>query len=339
MFALLLLGVCGVLAILLASNWFVSLLGSDGSDGESMGRLQETTIERSPARHAKVVVVPIEGIIMGSGLGAGMADMVEAVRQQLKRAERDPEVKAVILRVDSPGGEVVASDTISKLIDEFQERSGKPVVAAMDSLAASGGYYVSAPCRWIVANELTLTGSIGVIMHGYNYRGLMNKIGVRPEVYKSGRFKDMLSPDREEAEISEDERQMLRALIAETFGQFKKAVRDGRSKAGRLNKDDGRRLTSEWETYADGRVFSGRQAFEWGFVDETGDLRTAFQRAKKLAGIEEATLVRYQIPFELGDLFRLFGKSQTRALKLDLGIDPLPIQAGRLYYLFLPTGR
>jgi protease-4 len=284
-----------------------------------------------------VAVVPIEGVISGGALGGGEMDLVEAVRQQLRRAERDAAVKAVVLRVDSPGGEVVASDSISKLIDEFQERTGKPVVAAMESVAASGGYYVSVPCRWIVANELTLTGSIGVIMHGYNYRGLMNKVGVRPEVYKSGRFKDMLSPDREDAEISEEERVMLRNLIQETFARFKKVVGEGRAKANQTNKGEGRTLGKNWEEYADGRVFSGRQAYEWGFVDETGDLRTAVRRAKKLAGIDEASVVRYQMPFEFGSFLRLFGRSEGRALKVDFGIDWPPIQAGRLYFMFVPV--
>lgn len=258
------------------------------------------------------------------------------VREQLRRAEQDPAVKAVVLRIDSPGGEVLAADDIYRGIAEFQQRSGKPVIASMGSVAASGGYYVAAPCRWIVANPLTITGSIGVIMHGYNYRNLMNKIGVRPEVYKSGRFKDMLSGDKEDEEILPEERQMVQALVDETFGRFKEVVATGRQGPQRLPGDEGRALASNWQEYVDGRVFSGRQAHDWGFVDELGDFQTAVKRAKALAQIDRAQLIRYEQPFELGSLFRLLLQSETRAVKLDMGIDFPPLQAGRLYFLFLP---
>src|SRR5262245_15714229 len=106
--------------------------------------------------------------------------MVEFIQDQFKFAARDSRFKAVLLKVDSPGGEVLASDDIYRAIQDFQKESGKPVVASMGSLAASGGYYVSAPCRWIVANELTITGSIGAIFHSFNYRGLMATAGLRP---------------------------------------------------------------------------------------------------------------------------------------------------------------
>ena len=139
-------------------------------------------------------------------------------------------MKAVLLKVNSPGGEVLASDDIYNAIRQFQNEHNKPVVASMGSLAASGGYYVSAPCRWIVANELTITGSIGVIMHGYNYRGLMNKVGLQPQVFKSGRFKDMLSGEKdlekmtpqERADVDEETR-MVQTMINQTFDKFKKS--------------------------------------------------------------------------------------------------------------------
>ena len=121
----------------------------------------------------------MEGIISGQLADRGGFSMVDVVKAQLRRADDDHKVKAVILKVNSPGGEVLASDEISEAIESFQEETGKPVIVSMGSLAASGGYYVSAPCRWIVANELTITGSIGVIMHGWNYRGLMDKVGLR----------------------------------------------------------------------------------------------------------------------------------------------------------------
>ncbi|HOF48532.1 MAG TPA: signal peptide peptidase SppA [Verrucomicrobiota bacterium] len=284
----------------------------------------------------KVAVIDIEGIIFGGLLGGGSSGPVEMVREQLKRAESDHAVKAVLLRIDSPGGEVLASDEINRSLAEFQQRSGKPIVASMGSVAASGGYYVAAPCRWIVANPLTITGSIGVIMRGYNYRGLMNKVGVRPEVYKSGRFKDMLRGDKAEEDILPEEREMVQSLVDTTFRRFKEVVVEGRQSPYRLSEDGGRALVDNWEDYVDGRVFSGRQAYDWGFVDELGNFKTALDRAKTLAQIDRARIIRYEQPFELGNLFRLFVRTETPAIHVDLGIEFPPIQTGRLYFLFLP---
>jgi protease-4 len=214
----------------------------------------------------------------------------------------------------------------------------------MGSLAASGGYYVSAPCRWIVANELTITGSIGVIMHGYNYRSLMNKVGVRPMVYKSGRFKDMLSGEKDLDTLTpaekvdlDEENAMVSRMIDETFDKFKSIVAEGRRAANsrnQTNKDGavGRRLSEDWAKLADGRVLSGKEAYAQGFVDELGGSRAAVKRALKLASIEKADLVSYQIPFSLGSLLGLFGKSDAKVVKVDLGYD-LPRMGVGLYYL------
>ena len=173
-----------------------------------------------------------------SALDQSGYSMVDVIKAQLKRAEEDDKVKAVILKVDSPGGEVLASDEISRAIGEFQTKPrGKPVVCSMGSLAASGGYYVSAPCRWIVANDLTITGSIGVIMSAWNYRGLMDKVGVRPQTFKSGKYKDMLSGSREPDSITQEERDMVQALINETYGRFTNVVATGREWAREKNQE------------------------------------------------------------------------------------------------------
>ena len=139
-------------------------------------RLEEIIKEDNDAPN-KIALIEVNGIITGQAVDQGGHSMVDVIRAQLKRAQEDERVKAVILKVDSPGGEVLASDEINRAIADFQKKARKPVVASMGSLAASGGYYVSVPCRWIVANELTITGSIGVIMSAWNYRGLMDKVG------------------------------------------------------------------------------------------------------------------------------------------------------------------
>ncbi|HNU99849.1 MAG: signal peptide peptidase SppA [Verrucomicrobia bacterium] len=324
------------IAVASVGRWAIGLLQlSGGSTRGTSIRLDEVVMDDQGGRD-KVAVIDIEGIIFGGLLGGGSSGPVEMVREQLKRAESDHAVKAVLLRIDSPGGEVLASDEINRSLAEFQQRSGKPIVASMGSVAASGGYYVAAPCRWIVANPLTITGSIGVIMRGYNYRGLMNKVGVRPEVYKSGRFKDMLRGDKAEEDILPEEREMVQSLVDTTFRRFKEVVVEGRQSPYRLSEDGGRALVDNWEDYVDGRVFSGRQAYDWGFVDELGNFKTALDRAKTLAQIDRARIIRYEQPFELGNLFRLFVRTETPAIHVDLGIEFPPIQTGRLYFLFLP---
>ncbi|MDB6122395.1 MAG: Signal peptide peptidase SppA, type [Pedosphaera sp.] len=295
-------------------------------------KMEEVTIRDNDADN-KIAVIDVEGIITGQAIDQGGFSMVSVVKEQLRRARRDNHVKAVILRVNSPGGEVLASDEIAKAISEFQTKANKPVVVSMGSLAASGGYYVSAPCDWIVANELTITGSIGVIMHGFNYRALMDKVGVRPEVYKSGKFKDMLSGSKSPEEIDPEERKMVQALIDETFERFKTVVAEGRNAA--YNAHKGKALDADWKDYADGRILSGNEAYRLGFVDELGDLETAIKRTKDLAhiGKENANLIQYQPVFELSNLFRLFGKSEAKSVKLDLGIDIPKLNAGYLYFI------
>lgn len=299
-------------------------------------RLQEVVVQRAKGRN-RVLVVPIEGVIMSQKAGRGFS-MVDVVAEQLRIAGEDEHVRAVILRVNSPGGEVLASDEIYKLIQSFHERTGKPVVAAMESVAASGGYYVAAPCQWIVANELTITGSIGVIMHGYNFRGLMDKVGVRPETFKSGRFKDMLSPDKREEDISAEEREMIQSMVNETFDKFKSIVAEGRGNALKKSRNStasNRALVDNWQQYADGRVLSGKEALKLGFVDELGNLGVALSRALKLAKIDDATVVEYRPLFDLTDLFGFLGQSgEARTVKVDLGLDTPRLQLGHMYFLY-----
>jgi protease IV len=264
---------------------------------------------------------------------------VDYVKQQLERAAVDDDVKAVLLKVDSPGGEVLASDDIYNAIKYFQDDHHKPVIAVMTGMAASGGYYVAAPCRWIVAHELTITGSIGVIMQGFNFRGLMDKVGVQPQVFKSGKFKDMMGSMRKPEEVSPEEEAMMQQLIDEAFGRFKTIVSDGRKYAAGQNKSEGRALVGNWADYADGRILTGKQAHEHGFVDELGSVDDAVKRALKIAGISNANLVRYQRLFTFANFFSLLGKSEPATIKVDVGLDLPRLEAGRMYFLpghFLP---
>lgn len=334
-----------VLLCLSAFTWFLkasNVVAPRARGSEHRRLLEEFTIEQTNSDN-KIAVITVNGVIMGGSVDHSEMNLVDYVSAQLKSAQRDSDVKAVILKVDSPGGEVLASDEINAAIRKFEDETHRPVVASMGALAASGGYYISVPCNWIVANELTITGSIGVIMDSWNYRHLMDKVGIRPEVFKSGRFKDMLSGSREpdsdklspeERKNREEEDAMVQSLINETYEKFKSIVKEGRGAAAEENMGQGHALVNNWQEYADGRVLSGKRAQELGFVDELGDFDTAVKRAEKLAHIGSASLVEYRVAVDFQYLLsHLFAKSETPALKVDLGFDPPRLQAGRMYYI------
>jgi protease-4 len=337
-----------ILFVLLGFSWLV-IIGQSVSHALNLNngfknigtrqvgpRLDEVTLQDNDSRD-KIAVVTVNGIITGHTADQSGNSMVDVIKAQLDRASDDSHVKAVILKVDSPGGEVMASDQINRLIVKFQDDSKKPVICSMGSLAASGGYYISAPCRWIVANDLTITGSIGVIMEGLNYRGLMDKIGVAPDIYKSGTYKDMLSGMRETNEIPAGEHKLVQDLIDETYGKFKSVVADGRGLAHEKNGKEGMALAADWADYADGRVVSGSEALKLGFVDQLGDFDDAVNRAEKIVRISDANLVEYRQRYDIGDFLSMFGQSsKSHDIKLDLGVDMPKLQAGERYFLWLP---
>jgi protease-4 len=208
-----------------------------------------------------VALVRVEGPILD------VRELVDAVRGYAK----DTRVRALVLRVDSPGGGVVASQELHDALVAFQE-SGKKLVTSMGTVAASGGYYVAAPSDLIVANPGTLTGSIGVIMSLANVERLMDKVGVSAVTIKAGRHKDIGSPFRE---LTDEERALLQGVMDDIHDQFIEAVAEGRD-----------RPEAEIREIADGRVFTGQQAMKVGLVDEMGDLERAIDRAGELAGIQ-----------------------------------------------------
>ena len=337
-----------VLAVVLLGSLFVNFTLSAGKLAHAVGKgghgrhgtaeLEEIVLEDNGAKD-KIAVLDIGGVISGEPDRGGGPSMVDAIRDQLDRAAGDEQVKAVVLRVDSPGGEVLASDEIYRAIASFQTDNDIPVIASMGSLAASGGYYVSAPCRWIVANELTITGSIGVIFHTYNYRGLMDKLGVLPNVVKSGKLKDMLSPDKRPEDELPEERAILKDMIDESYAKFRSVIVAGRAWAAQQNAEekveDGRKLAPVWTDFADGRILSGTKALELGLVDELGNFDTAVSRALGLAGLEKANLITYQSPPTFADMFRFFGRSDAHSVKVELGgLDLAPrLPQGRLYFI------
>jgi protease-4 len=238
----------------------------------------------------RVALVAVEGLIADSRF----------VVEQLERYRTQPNVKALVVRIDSPGGGVAPSQEIYSGIVRFRERSGKPVVASMGRVAASGGYYVAAAANRIVANPGTITGSIGVIMQLPNVSGLLQKVGISTTVIKSGEFKDLGGAVRD---LTPAERKVLQDLLDDVHGQFIDAVAAGR----RMDR-------TKVVSLADGRVFSGRFARELGLVDELGDLRDAIARAAVLAGLPETPPVIQERRRSLWDMIWGAGAGVERAL-------------------------
>jgi len=227
----------------------------------------------------RVAIIRIEGVIM---------DSRETI-EELRRFRDNPSIKAVVLRIDSPGGGVVPSQEIHTEVLKARQDGRLKVVASMGNLAASGGYYIAAATDRIVANPGTLTGSIGVIMELANVQGLLEKVGVQSVVIKSGRYKDLASPFRA---MSKEDRVLLQRVLDDVHDQFIQAVAAGRA----LNVEEVRPL-------ADGRIFTGRQARTAKLVDELGDLQDAIKLAARMVGIEgEPRVVEPRKRFSLRDL-------------------------------------
>jgi protease-4 len=227
----------------------------------------------------RIALIRIEGLI---------TDSKEAT-EDIKEYVKNPSIKAIVLRIDSPGGAVGPAQEIYEEVRKAAAK--KKVIVSMGSVAASGGYYVASPATKIIANPGTLTGSIGVIMEIPNISGLMDKLGIRTEVVKSGRHKDIASIFRG---IGKEEREILQGVLDNVHGQFIKAVAEGRNM-----------LPSDVEKIADGRVFTGEQALKEGLIDELGDLEDAVQAAAKLSGIKgEPAIVSKKERFSLIDLIR-----------------------------------
>jgi protease IV len=241
----------------------------------------------------RIALIRIEGVIVDS-----RATVVE-----LKRFSENPSIKAIVLRIDTPGGGVVPSQEIYDAVKRVRNKSNKAVIASMGSVAASGGYYIAAATDRIVANPGTLTGSIGVIMETANLEGLLRKIGVEGIIIKSGKYKDVGSPLRK---MSAEERGLLQAVMDDVHKQFIEAVVEGRSMELRAA-----------QVLADGRIFTGRQAKEAKLVDELGDLDAAIQLAAEVVGIEgEPKVVESRRRFSLREL--LDSKLSMMFPKLDV---------------------
>jgi protease-4 len=272
----------------------------------------------------KVAVIPVEGTIAPSDSSLGGVQPTvtpEGLADALAQAADDPDVRAVVLEVNSPGGGVTASDEMHQSILDFKGSSGKPVVVSMGDTAASGGYYISTAADRIVANETTLTGSLGVIIQLNNFEEIADEYGYRQVVIKSGEFKDIGNAFRE---LTPEEREIFQGIVDESYEEFVDVISSGRD----LPKDRVREL-------ADGRIYSGAQARELDLVDSFGGLDEAANAAENLADAQQTTVVRYvQAPTLADTILSGLARRPTEAERLmeesGVTLDPIP------YYLYLP---
>lgn len=277
---------------------------------------------------SKVLLVEIDGVITETSevadfFGTVSEGTVSRLREELDRARRDSQVKALVLRINSPGGTVTGSDLLYQEVMRFKRERNVPVVAHLMGVAASGGYYVAVAADTIHAQRTSVTGSIGVIFSGINVSGLMEKIGVADQTMTSGRFKDagsMLRPMRPE------ERAQLQSVIDDLYSQFVEVVQSGRSN-----------LTPEQvQTLADGRIYSATQALENGLVDEIGTLEDSVSEARRRAGLQSALVVTYHRPREYAENYYTQPPEQMGSPLIDLWPDALPLRGPAFLYLWAP---
>lgn len=287
-------------------------------DREPLPRFREVTVERGRGT-GKVALIVMRGLISSSLPGSVGETMVDDMRAALQQAREDDRVKAVILEIDSPGGEVTASDEIYNAV--VKTRARKPVVVYMDTLAASGGYYVSCGGRYLMANETTITGSIGVIIQTLNYEQLFNKIGLASVVFKSGKFKDILNGARP---MTPEEKEYIQNFVMKTYEKFLGVVAKERSIPAETLRNG----------IADGRIMSGKDAVENKLIDGVGQIEDAYAKARELGKVPGGAIVRYGPPFSLGRFFRAFGKSNDAKIQLELPKQLVPqLEGGRAYFL------
>ena len=291
--------------------------------------LNETVV--SGKGRNKIVLLDISGLLSSKEKKGLLplqqeASIVARVREELKKATQDKQVKGLILRINSPGGTVTASDIIYREIKKYKDETHVPVAASMMEVATSGGYYVALAADAIVAHPTSVTGSIGVIALKFNVKGLMEKIGIEDETIMAGDKKDLFSPFRP---ITGEEREIAQNMLNDFHQKFMDKVAEGR---GGLDRE-------QLHGVADGRVFTADQALEKGLIDEIGYLDDVITLVKKKAGIADAKVVMYHRPY--GYKNNIYSRMMTADLTtinlLNIDLQWLLDDTGlRFMYLWLP---
>jgi len=308
-------------------RFVVDLVPADDGLTETVVHEDDDARWRSP----KVALIDVTGLIADvrrPGLLTRGVNPVAEYVESLRRAEDDSRVKAIIVRINSPGGTVTASDVVYRETVRFRERSGKPVVVLMGDVAASGGYYLACAADRIVAHPTTVTGSIGVIMQTFNFSEGMRRIGIHADAIVSGEKKAAGSPFEP---MEPEHRALLQNMVNEFYDNFITTVTTNRTGLS----------DEQINTITDGRVVTGRQAHELGLIDEVGDLYTAFDTAKELAGLPAARLVKYHRALQhVGSAYAESptGSSSTQLNLMQLNLDGAAMHdQPNFFYLWDPT--
>jgi protease IV len=285
--------------------------------------LEETTVEGRGS--GKVLLMDLAGVLAEEPIltleGRPSVPLLARVREELEKAADDKAVRALVIRINSPGGTVTASDILYHEIMRFKERRKVPVVASILDVGASGGYYVALAADRIYAHPTTVTGSIGVLMLTVNASGLLEKIGVTASYVKSGEFKDMGSPFRT---LRPEERALFQDLIDRFYGRFVELV-------ARSRKLDEARVRA----FADGRVYTAREALGLGLIDEIGYLEDAITGAKTAAGLADARVVSYHRPRQYRATIYSTGETPAPAATLP-DMARVVFSGPRFLYLWWP---
>lgn len=298
----------------------------------SSPELEETVVEAGETKREKIALIEVEGMLTNTRAGSGgllgaEENKVSLFRQQLDAAAADDRVKAVVLRINSPGGTVTASDVMYDMVVDFKRRTGKPVIAACQDVAASGGYYVACAADEIHALDTSIVGSIGVIFQTIDLSNALGKLGVSVRPITSGPNKDMGSPF---SGLGEEEQRLMQEMVDELYVGFTDVVERHRD-------------VTEPSIAFDGRVFTGKRAEEIGLVDTLCGLDETIDRARELAKVPGATAIMYKRPYGYrGSIYAASHPAQPRATsdQITLRVPAIERFADMLqpgaYYLWMP---
>jgi protease-4 len=300
--------------------------------------LEEIDVQEPPRKSGfgrggggKIAIIEVEGMLINARSGGGLLgfgaeeNKLSLFTQQLEAAEKDSSVKAVVLRINSPGGTVTCSDTMYQMLKDFRARTKKPVIANTQEVAASGAYYVACGADQIVAHPTSVIGSIGVIFETFEVSGAMSKLGVTSTAIKSGELKDMGSPFKP---LDPKAQAVMQGMVDEYFARFVSVVRENR------------KITDETKlkSMTDGRVFSGVNAVKLGLADREGLLTDAIDLAREMSGASGAKAIMYKRPYGYaGSIYASSSIQPARdnVMKLELPESPMTRPAG-FYYLWTP---
>lgn len=293
-------------------------------------RLEEINADESARWSAtKIAIIEVEGMLLNARTGGFLQpseNKLSLFTQEMARAARDPMVKAVVLRINSPGGTVTCSDNMYEVVKDFRKQTGKPVIASTQEVCASGAYYIACAADEIVANPTSVVGSVGVILTTLDVSGTMSKLGIRAEAITSGPLKDMGSPFKP---LDPGAREVMQGLIDDYYARFVSVVTTNR-----------RQLTEpqDLKTATDGRVFSGEQALKLRLVDRLGRLEDAIDLAREKSKSPNARAILYRRPYGYGGSIHAStppNTPQAHVLQIQLPESDLLLPRG-FYYLWRP---